>query len=253
MQSYEMIQKIRANDPSLGSEFIVRNTLLTYDKIFPNICLALKENEIIIKLDMNRNKINDIDCYELISCLEKNKFLTELNLSGTYIGDKLIKSLSKGLTKNHTLEHLNLSDNPISNEGIKALGIALAHNRTLKTIDLNYIVKLNIESIKYLCRALECNHTLTEIMLDSRRFGDKTDIVRLKWLTEQNNKICLEKNPIARNNLVAEKTNTIVVPTLLQIGLFKVKQQKEIFNKEEHKLLLEEITEKVEKNSSHYL
>jgi hypothetical protein len=224
MEKDTFLQKIIANDSRLDTEIILKNTGISLHSSFRNLCLVLKNNKKITKLDLNSNRIGDMDCDELVNFLQKNDSVTELDLSGTSIGDKLIKSLSKGLINNHTLKVLDLSENVIGDEGIKALSFALETNTTLEILRLNYKNCFSNIGVRYLCEALEKNYTLIRLDSPDGKYGETEDILKIRSLIEHNNKILIEENPVIKNNLKAMKIKINKVPTLLEIGFFAVNQ-----------------------------
>jgi len=102
------------------------------------IALWLKDNEVLTKLDLACNSIDDAGAEALASALRVNGVMTNLNLAGCGIGNEGVKAIGSALAVNGVLTELWLPENEIGDEGAKALASALRVNGVLNNIDLKY-------------------------------------------------------------------------------------------------------------------
>ncbi|XP_041351083.1 leucine-rich repeat-containing protein 74A-like [Gigantopelta aegis] len=103
-------------------------------------CVAdmLKDNIYITELILSENKVRSYGAVSLCQILIKNDVITKLDLSGNDIKDDAAEPICDMLKKNTSLKHLYLSHNHFEEEGALQFKDALSTNETLETLDLSW-------------------------------------------------------------------------------------------------------------------
>lgn len=127
---------------------------------------AIKNNNTIVKMNLDKNNIGDEGAKYIADALKTNTSLIELSLTHNLIGNEGAKHIADALKTNTSLKELNLSHNGITDSGIMDLAESLQTNSNLTILRLNSI-KTNFQSIKALAKALEKNTSLKVLDLTS--------------------------------------------------------------------------------------
>jgi len=209
-------------------------------------------------------KLMDEDMSILVATLTQNKFIERLHLDFNAIGDRGAEILAQGLTQiqylqirdnqigsvgakalagNPYLKTLNIASNKIGDEGVQAF----IHNTTLTKLNISnnqvtskgfaaltknhnltcvYFINNPIRDIAV--QSWLTNHTLTKTVLEGSFIHApmqnqlKAKLAQNKVLAAQ---LVTEQNPRVKANLKAFiKYQPVVVPTLLELGFFAIKQ-----------------------------
>ena len=112
------------------------------DEVAVALADALKENNSLTSINLERNHIGDEGAVALADVLKENSSLASLDLSLHNIGDKVAKALADALKANSSLASINLDSNHIGDEVAVALADALKENNSL--IYINLIGNINI-------------------------------------------------------------------------------------------------------------
>ena len=144
----------------------------------------LQHNKTLRELDISKH----ITVKIIMNNMQVNTTLLKLSIHQNRISDDGILVISEYLAKNNTLQQLSLSWNDTATtEGITKIAEAMAVNTGLCTLDLSsQHVNDPIYFTMTLLNALECNHTLTRLVLPKSIDKSETKIkVKLDKINEE--------------------------------------------------------------------
>ncbi|KAL1526521.1 hypothetical protein AB1Y20_015231 [Prymnesium parvum] len=106
---------------------------------------------------------------QVVEAFGKNTRVRQVEMANAHVDDELAKAWAAALCTNSTLTSLNLETNHIGAEGITALAESLAHNETLRELKLaGQRVSCSQRAEEDFARALEAQHTLVRVSIDTR-------------------------------------------------------------------------------------
>jgi len=137
---------------------------------------CLKTSQMLCRLSLPSNLIDDDLLEILISGLSANDTITHLDLSNNKIGDLGVQILTEILGRSSTLVSLNLANNQIRAEGGRILGHILAQSCPLTSLNLrlNRIADVGASA---LFKSLSLNETLTELNVAANCVGYEAALV----------------------------------------------------------------------------
>ena len=130
---------------------------------------AIKVNKTLLKLDASLMKMQDESC--ISDCLKINKSLKELNMSENEITSNGAKEIATAIRVNTTLEKLDLSCNALSDDGVNFISDSLKNNNSLKEINISRN-KITSEGAQYITDAIRINTTLVKLDLSCNALSD---------------------------------------------------------------------------------
>ena len=130
---------------------------------------AIKVNKTLLKLDASLTKMQN-ESY-ISDCLKINKSLKELNMSENGITSNGAKEIATAIRVNTTLEKLDLSCNEIYNYGVSFISDGLKNNNSLKEINISRN-KITSEGAQYIADAIQINTTLVKLDLSCNALSD---------------------------------------------------------------------------------
>jgi Ran GTPase-activating protein (RanGAP) involved in mRNA processing and transport len=89
------------------------------------LCLALKVNRSLVKLDLSNNAMNSVSGALINDALEENMTLTDLNLSRNKLCDMFAEGFAKALRTNDVIWRVDISENRFTKVGAKKILDAL--------------------------------------------------------------------------------------------------------------------------------
>ena len=170
----------------------------------------ISTNRTVERLYLGGNQIGVRHAEQLSHLLRDNNRITGLFLNVSCLEDEGAKILAGGLSENQTLTDLGLASNGIQGKGCDALIESITHHQSLRSLDLGYsastkvlgskanyvgdqgaitianylknnssLRKLNLyktgvaqQGQAALTDALECNHSLCELVLAAKQFPE---------------------------------------------------------------------------------
>ena len=170
---------------------------------------AIKINKTLQKLDASYLKIHE----GLISDLLKiSKSLKELNISNNGITSDGAKEIATAISVNTTLEKLDLSCNMLSDDGVTFISNALKNNISLQELNMSKN-KITSEGAKYISEAIQVNTTLEKLDLSSNVISNDGAAVISDSLQFN---ISLQELNMSRNEITGEGTQKIT--TAIQVN-----------------------------------
>ena len=130
---------------------------------------AIAINKTLLKLDASLTKMQD-ESY-ISDCLKINKSLKELNMSKNEITSNGVKEIATAIRVNTILEKLNLSCNEISDDGVNFISDGLKNNNSLKEVNISRN-KITSEGAQYIADAIQINTTLVKLDLSCNALSD---------------------------------------------------------------------------------
>ena len=130
---------------------------------------AIVVNKILLKLDASLMKLQDESC--ISDCLKINKSLKELNMSKNEITSNGAKEIATAIRVNTTLEKLDLSCNALSDDGVNFISDGLKNNNSLKEVNISRN-KITSEGAQYIADAIRINTTLVKLDLSCNTLSD---------------------------------------------------------------------------------
>lgn len=183
-------ERIRDNDPSLGTTISIQSSAITDEKMV-----------------------------KFAEAMAANTSITALEFINVVIRPKGAAALARLLIATSTLTQLRLSNNRLGPEGAKLLGRALPHNHSLTCLALG-LNQLGDEGCRYICQGLCRNDTLLLLDIASNKITDTgakaiARLVRqnrvLSGIQAQNNKITLLKTAAEKRRLDAERRENAAI------------------------------------------
>ena len=99
------------------------------------LCLALKVNRTLVKLDLSNNAMNSVSGALINDALQENITLTELNLSRNKLCDIFAEGFANALRKNDIIWTVDISGNRMTQVGSKMILDSLKEsNDTLESL-----------------------------------------------------------------------------------------------------------------------
>jgi len=177
-------ERLRDNDPSLGTTISIQNSTITDEKMI-KFAEAMAANTSITDLEFINVVIRPKGAAALARLLIATSTLTRFNLSNNRLGPEGAKLLGRALPHNHSLTYLALGLNQLGDEGCRCICEGLCRNDTLLLLDIasNEITDTGAKAIAQLVRQ---NRVLSGIQA-------------------QNNKITLLKTAAEKRYLDAER------------------------------------------------
>ena len=130
---------------------------------------AISVNKTLLKLDASLMKIQD-ESY-INDCLKINKSLKELNISENEITSNGAKEIATAIRVNTTLEKLDLSCNALSDDGAGAIIDSLQFNNSLQELNISKN-KITSEGVKKIATAIRVNTTLEKLDLSCNEIAN---------------------------------------------------------------------------------
>ena len=177
---------------------------------------AIAVNKTLLKLDASLTKMQDESC--ISDCLKINKSLKELNMSENEITSNGVKEIATAIRVNTTLEKLDLSHNKISNDGVNFISDGLKNNNSLKEVNISRN-KITSEGAQYIADAIRINTTLVKLDLSCNEISD--DGVNFISDGFKNNNSLKEVN-ISRNMITSEGAQYIADAIQINTTLVKL-------------------------------
>ena len=192
-----------------------------HDHIVTCLSECLKEDDILIELNLSENKIingRERKIFEAIKnktlqkidasylkihegltsdLLKNSKSLKELNISNNEITGNGAKEIATAISINKTLEKLNLSCNMLSDDGVAFISDTLKNNVSLQELNMSRN-GITGEGTRKITTAIQVNYTLKQLDLSINKINDEG----ANFLSEGlKNNISLLKLNISHNNI----------------------------------------------------
>ena len=164
---------------------------------------AISVNKTLLKLDASLMKIQD-ESY-IKDCLKINKSLKELNMSENEITSNGAKEIATAISTNTTLEKLDLSCNEISNDGVSFISDGLKNNNSLQEVNISRN-KITSEGAQYISDAIRINTTLAKLDLSYNALSDDGAAAIIDSLQFNNS---LQELNISKNEITSEGVTKI--------------------------------------------
>ncbi|XP_076442752.1 uncharacterized protein LOC143281427 [Babylonia areolata] len=154
------------------------------------LCVPLKTNNTVEKLDLEGNWIQQPGCVSLADMLSENIYLSDLILSENKIGNEGAVVLCQILCKNDTISKLDLSGNDLTDVAAESINEMLKKNSTLKHLILrhNYFEERGAQHFK---DALSTNESLETMDLSWNRFRTRSAMLIAEGIQENYGLRCL--------------------------------------------------------------
>ena len=130
---------------------------------------AITVNKTLLKLDASLMKIHS-ESY-ISDCLEINKSLKELNMSKNEITRNGANEIATAIRVNTTLEKLDLSCNALSDDGATVISDSLQFNISLQQLNISKN-KITSEGIKRMAQIIQVNTRLKHLDLSVNKIVD---------------------------------------------------------------------------------
>ena len=179
------------------------------------IIVAIAINKTLLKLDASLMKLQDENC--ISDCLKINKSLKELNMSKNEITSNGAKEIATAIRVNTTLEKLDLSHNEISNDGVSFISDGLKNN-SLKEVNISRN-KITGEGAQYIADAIRMNTILVKLDLSCNEISN--DGASFISDSLKNNNSLKEVN-ISRNKITSEGAQYIADAIRINTTLVKL-------------------------------
>ena len=175
MPADEVIEKIKANDPSYTVMDMSERQL--QGSRCEILAEAMKNNTSITDVDFRGNGFDADGLFALVQAFRTMPSLTRINLRGNSCRNEGVEALARWLSTNKTVTALNLNENNLGDDGCKHMAEMLKSNKKLKQLDLslNYIKD---EGAKEIAEALEKNFTVKMLAISGNSIEDK--LLRMK-------------------------------------------------------------------------
>lgn len=168
-------RSIEQNEPTLRGVTVLNEPI--GDDGAVRIAAALKENDVITKLDLAQCGIGDKGAQAIADMLLVNKKITWIRLAANKIGSRGGTAIAEALEQNTLVNELYLGStmatqhNELGNEGAKAMAKMLGMNTKLNILGLAFN-SVGDEGAISLAEALPNNQTLVFLRLAENNIGD---------------------------------------------------------------------------------
>jgi Ran GTPase-activating protein (RanGAP) involved in mRNA processing and transport len=194
-----LVKRIEDNDSSfyelnLGEDFAIRcrnNPYKSFNLIrkvnideLTKFALALKDNNVVRKIDLSDNQIDDEQAKIVAEAISTNKSIRELYLNYNLLGNTGISVIAKAIITSHAIVNVSFKGNyQIGYEGAQAIAELIKNSQSIRKLDVSYTSKLDdsgyleTEGIGnrgavLIMQALEKNESVTDINLSANNIDD---------------------------------------------------------------------------------
>ena len=164
------------------------------------ITKAIKKNNCITDLNLDRCNINDSDILKIIESLNKKPSIIIFNISQ----NKIFKSDTfKSLSSITGVMSINLSNIKICEYNLKLLVDGFIDNEDISNINLKNIVDINnSRNSNYIseeiARLIAFNGSISDINIINNNISDVDPILNILFFNKNINEINIERNPISK-------------------------------------------------------
>ena len=175
-----------------------------HDYIVTCLCECFKEDDILIELNLSKNKIMRDREKKIVEAIKINKTLQKLDASHVKIHEGLTSDLLK-ISK--SLKELNISNNGITSDGAKEIATAISVNKTLEKLDLSCSM-LSDDGVTFISDALKnnINSALQNINISKNHISTEG---LLYFMEAVKNNCTLQVVNITHNNITRSGFNSI--------------------------------------------